>query len=208
MTKNNTISYCVTCFNEIEEIQKLLPFLIEHKREEDNIVVLWDSNGPKEMLDYLVKLHEAKSINLSGGKFDKHFANWKNQFFNLSNKDFLFFIDADEIPNIELIKTLPDVVNSIFEIDVFLIPRENYVTGIEKNNEWGWEIDDKGRNCWPDYQWRVARNNGEIKYKNKVHEVLDGYKTFSTLPAETEYSLLHIKTLDKQKSQNKLYSSL
>jgi len=32
-----TISYAVTVWNELEYIQKLLPFLLENKREEDEV---------------------------------------------------------------------------------------------------------------------------------------------------------------------------
>ena len=37
------ISYAITVCNEFVEIQKLLTFLIENKRQEDEIVVVWDS---------------------------------------------------------------------------------------------------------------------------------------------------------------------
>ena len=48
------ISYAVTVCNELAEIQRLLPFLIENKREEDEIVVFYDSNnGIKSVEDYL-----------------------------------------------------------------------------------------------------------------------------------------------------------
>ena len=48
-----TISYAVTVFNELEYIQKLLPFLLENKREEDEVVVRWDDSGPVEVWNYL-----------------------------------------------------------------------------------------------------------------------------------------------------------
>ena len=36
------LSLAVTVCNEYDEIQQLLPFLIENKREQDEIVVLYD----------------------------------------------------------------------------------------------------------------------------------------------------------------------
>ena len=36
------ISYAITVCNEVEEIKRLVNFLLEHKREEDQIVVLMD----------------------------------------------------------------------------------------------------------------------------------------------------------------------
>jgi len=48
------ISYAVTVCNELVEIQRLLPFLIENKRQEDEIVIFYDSNnGTKGVEDYL-----------------------------------------------------------------------------------------------------------------------------------------------------------
>ena len=38
------ISYAITVCNEIEEIKKLIPFLLEHKRDEDEIVVQQDAD--------------------------------------------------------------------------------------------------------------------------------------------------------------------
>ena len=39
------ISYGVTTCNEFVEIQRLINFLIENKRQEDEIIVLFDSNN-------------------------------------------------------------------------------------------------------------------------------------------------------------------
>ena len=48
------ISYAITVCNELVEIQRLLPFLIENKRKQDEIVVFYDSNnGSKSVDDYL-----------------------------------------------------------------------------------------------------------------------------------------------------------
>ena len=53
------ISYAVTVCSEFEEIQRLLTFLIENKRSQDEIVVLYDStNGTPEVEEIL----RAKSI--------------------------------------------------------------------------------------------------------------------------------------------------
>ena len=37
----------------------------------------------------------------------------------------------------------------------------------------GWNVNDKGWVNWPDYQWRIWKNKPKIKWKNKVHEVLE-----------------------------------
>ena len=44
------ISYAITVCNEHKEIEKLLRFLFEHKRTEDQVVVQMDFNNSKEAL--------------------------------------------------------------------------------------------------------------------------------------------------------------
>ena len=70
-----TISYAVTVWNELEYIKKLLPFLLENKREEDQVAVRWDESGPKEVWEYLSSL---EGLELAKGPFRRDFARWKN----------------------------------------------------------------------------------------------------------------------------------
>ena len=52
------ISYAITVCNEFLEIQKLVPFLLENKRIQDEIVILYDQkNGDPEVLNYLTYKH-------------------------------------------------------------------------------------------------------------------------------------------------------
>ena len=72
------ITYGITVKNELEEIKKLLPFLIKNIREEDDIVVLWDSrDGTDEMVNFLTSLED--DIALYQDEFQGHFADWKNK---------------------------------------------------------------------------------------------------------------------------------
>ena len=47
-----------------------------------------------------------------------------------------------------------------------------------------------------------------IKWINKVHERLDGFKTFASLPPIEEFALYHPKTIDRQEKQNQYYDTL
>ena len=133
------ISYAITVCNEFVEIQKLIPFLQKYIRAEDEIVVLYDSkNGSKSVEDFL----RAKSVNAEfswhGGEFDGHFANWKNKLTDLCNGDWIFQIDADEIPNEILITNLSDILEAN-SMDVILVPRVNTVDGLTDSHiqKWG-----------------------------------------------------------------------
>jgi len=204
------ISYAVTVCNEFTEIQKLIPYLLDNIRPDDEIVVLYDSkNGDQKVEEYL----RAKSVNPTyswhSGEFDGHFADWKNKLTDLCNGDYIFQIDADEIPNEELIQNLPQILE-MNSVDVILVPRVNLVDGLtdEYIKKWNWVVDDKGRVNWPDPQWRVYKKSESIRWTNKVHEKLVGYDTISNLPWVEELSLFHHKDIEKQVKQNDYYDTL
>jgi len=123
--------------------------------------------------------------------------------------DYIFQIDADELPNKELLEALPSIL-STSESDVILTPRVNTVEGITSQHleMWGWKQNEQGWVQFPDYQWRIFRNTPDIKWINKLHEILDGYKTYAFLPELEEYSLYHHKSISRQESQNNFYSKL
>lgn len=205
------ISYAITVCNEFLEIQKLIPFLLENKRQQDEIVVLYDQkNGSSEVLNYLLKFNKLPNVQTwRGFEFENDFAQWKNLLTTYCSGDFIFQIDADEIPNLKLIKALPEIL-STNKADIMLVPRVNTVKGLTQDyiSKWGWNVKENGWVNFPDYQWRIYKNSKEIVWKNKVHEVLDGFKTFLKLPASEDYSLYHPKTLKKQIKQNDYYDTL
>lgn len=206
------ISYAITVCNEFLEIQKLIPFLLENKRIKDEIVILYDSkNGDKEVLNYLLKFNKLPNVQTwRGFDFDGHFANWKNKLTEYCDGDYIFQIDADEFPNQALIENLPTILESNPDNEVYLVPRVNTVEGLtdEHVQMWGWNVNDKGWVNWPDYQWRIWKNKPNIKWKNKVHEVLDGHKSYAVLPAQEELALYHPKDIKKQEKQNAYYNTL
>ena len=203
------ISYAITVCNELEEIKRLISFLHQHKRPEDEICVLLDKPKASPELLYQLSVYSSEGfIILTESEFKGHFADWKNQLMDLCSGDYIFQIDADEIPNSNLIENLPVILEN--NVDVILVPRVNTVQGITQQHiqHWGWKQNDKGWIQWPDHQWRIYKNNPDIKWVNKLHEVLDGFKTYSNLPELEEYALYHPKTIEKQEKQNNFYSTL
>ena len=206
------ISYAITVCNEFIEIQKLLPLLLENKRAQDEIVILYDSkNGDSEVLEYLLKFNKLPNVQTWRGlDFDGNFSKWKNLLTSYCEGDYIFQIDADEIPTVELIELLPDLLDTSKEVDVLLVPRINTVEGLTQEHieKWRWRVDENGRINFPDYQWRIWKNKPEIKWINKVHERLNGFKNYTTLPAVPLYCLDHPKKIKRQEEQNKYYETL
>jgi hypothetical protein len=201
------ISYAITVCNELIEIQRLLSFLIKNKRKQDEIVVFYDTNnGTQEVEDYLKSLKDIRKI---GYHFDGHFANLKNALTDACLGNYIFQIDADEMPSLYLIQYLPILLENN-DVEVLRVPRVNTVKGLTQEHiqKWGWVVDSKSRVNWPDLQWRIYKNTPEIKWKNKVHEILDGYKTHAILPLEEHFALEHHKDIERQEKQNAYYENL
>ena len=204
------ISYAIPVCNEHVEIERLITFLLKHKELQDEIVVLFDCwNGTKLVEDYLRSNSTNNTFTWLEYEFDGHFANMKNKLTTQCSGDYIFQIDADEIPNESLMINIHAILEEN-EVDVVLVPRVNTVEGLtdEHIQKWGWNVDEKGWVNFPDYQWRIYKNNESIRWQNKVHETLIGYNTISNLPLMEELSLYHPKTIDRQEKQNAYYNTL
>ncbi len=141
------ISYAITVCNEFVEIQKLVTFLLENKRIEDEIVILFDiTNGDEAIEEYLRAKSVNSEFNWIKGNFKGHFADWKNYLTTLCSGDYIFQIDADEMPHKECIETLPMLLKLNPDIDVMLIPRVNTVEGLTQDHiaKWKWSVNEKG----------------------------------------------------------------
>jgi len=206
------ISYAVTVCNELVEIQRLLPFLVENKRQEDEIVIFYDSNnGTKGVEDYLRAQSQGTfaPFRFIHYHFDGHFANMKNALTEACLGDYIFQIDADELPSLYLMQYLPAVLE-VNDVDVILVPRINTVEGLTEAHirKWNWDVNEQGWVNFPDYQWRIYKRSPDIKWVSKIHEFLHGFKKASNLPPEEQWCLTHPKTIERQEKQNAYYESL
>jgi glycosyltransferase involved in cell wall biosynthesis len=213
------ISYAVTVCDEFIEIQRLLTFLLEHKRPQDEIVIQMDlsvadlNSMPEDkrlVWQYIMKHNEQGNCRVVFNPLRNDFAAFKNHLTAQCTGDYIFQIDADELPHPGLVEILPELLVANPELDVFLVPRINTVEGLTQEHieKWGWNINDRSWINYPDLQWRIWRNVNTISWKNKVHEVLQGFKTYTALPSEELFSLYHPKTIDKQEKQNNYYNTL
>ena len=206
-----TISYAITVCNEIQEITKLLNFLQLHIRKEDEIVIQYDeSSVTDEVMDYLKlmdSMHENHKI--IGFPLNKDFASFKNNLKSHCSKDYIFQVDADEIPHEFLVEYLGQVLQEN-PVDIVFVPRVNTVEGLTDAHiqKWGWKVNEKGWVNWPDYQTRIYKNTPDVTWMNKVHERITGYDTFSNFPAEEQWCLYHPKQIDRQEQQNEFYETI
>ena len=204
------ISYSILTHNEDESLQRLLEFLVKHKDEEDEIVILDDySDNTKtiEILDVMTSMHE---MTFEQRHLLKDYAGQKNHLKNMCTGDYIFNLDADEMPNKWLVKNIKEILENNSTIDLYWVPRVNTVEGLtqEHIDKWRWQVNEKGWVNWPDYQGRIWRNRPNILWKNKVHEVLTGYKEHTYLPMEEQFCFYHPKDIDREEKQNEFYETI
>lgn len=132
--------------------------------------------------------------------------------------NYIFGVCPDEIPNDYLLHNVKNIIKDNLSIDAFAIPRIN--TFSDLNTETGnamyvghrgqgyllrEPINERGWHHWPDYQVRIFKNVDYIRYGDRTHSGLCGYKQLMHLPAEEKFALVHTKTVAQQEKRLKLY---
>jgi len=206
------ISYAITAWNEHQELERLLDMLHSNIRPEDEIVLQLDNNATLEVKKVAEKYNIGASYEYHRIYFglNNDFAAFKNNLNKHCTREFIFQIDADEYPHPYLLENLSEILDYNYTVDAFVVPRINTVVGLTEQHikQWGWNVNDKGWVNFPDYQWRIWKNNSKIQWINKVHERLDGFSEYTFLPQSEEYCLFHPKDIKRQEKQNEFYNTL
>ena len=206
------ISYTITACNEDKELTVLLDKLSSHIKDGDEIVIQLDSDAVTDEVRNVVSTFSDIIQNLIVVEFplNKDFSSFKNNLKKHCSKKWIFNIDADEVPSEFLLENIHVILRDNDAVDMFLVPRWNTVFGItdEHIKKWRWNFDNESRVNWPDYQTRIYKNTDNIIWNNKVHERITGYETYSNLPEDEAFCLYHMKSIDKQESQNNFYTSI
>ena len=209
------ISYAIPVCNEHVELERLLSFLVKHIDENDEIIVQCDKGNTTSEVYKVLDSFKAPvglkdPLKVIEFPLNGHFSNFKNNLKENCLGDWIFQIDADELPHESLITNLKELLKLNTNTEMLLVPRVNTVEGLtqEHINKWRWNINEKGWVNWPDYQTRIIQNSPKIKWQNKVHEQIVGISTKGALPMEEEWCLYHPKNIKKQEIQNNFYESL
>jgi glycosyltransferase involved in cell wall biosynthesis len=204
------ISFAITTHNEGEYIRDLFDQLVPHcEQTGDEIIVVDDNSTDPFTLNLLYDYADRNIIHLYSHELNHDFGAHKNFLNSKCNGKYIFQVDADEKFNQNLLTYIHDIIDNN-DIDLYMIPRVNVVNGLtdEDIRRWGWRINERGWVMFPDYQTRLYKNIPEIKWEGKVHERITGYKTIAPLPEEEEWSLYHIKDIDRQRKQNDYYDTI
>lgn len=207
------ISYLVTVHNETTSLDNLLTRLLTFCQEGDEIVILDDFSDNETTKSILSKHSKADNVRLYQHALDRNYGGHKNYGTELCKGDWVFQIDGDELPAETLLLNIKDIIAENPDIDVYCVPRINAFVGLkpEHAQRWGWRLDlsptfNRLRVNWPDYQGRVYKRDGKIKWDRRLHEKLEGYKKFTALPDDEELALYHDKTIETQIKTNIRYN--
>jgi len=203
------ISYGLTVCNEHEELENLITYLTARIDDNDEIVVVYDQN--RVTLEVMSVMENYKDkISSYPFNFQQNFLENKNFMNSKCTGDYIFQIDADEIPEEFLLENLKTILIDN-PVDLVTTPRKNLVPGLtpEHIQRWGWNVNEKGLVNWPDTQKRIYKNNPNIKWTgHQIHGMVTGYKSFADLPLAEEWSIIHNKTITRQEQQNERYTKI
>ena len=226
------ISYAIPVCNEHVELERLLNQLNEWVDTHDQIVIQKDHDNVTEqviaVIDAFSNICKCE-IDVISFPLRNNFAEFKNNLKSFCRKDYVFQIDADETLGDSLLMDLPVLLYDNTDTDLFFLPRINIVKGLtsEYAESQQWQVRDIGFPIaremdehvinFPDRQARLFKNKPEIKWRNRVHEVITGHKTFIDMASGLHdldneqiqsWCLIHVKGLDRQIQQNEKYSRI
>jgi glycosyltransferase involved in cell wall biosynthesis len=201
------LSYLITCHNEGSCLDKLLIKLINYKNNNHEIVLLDDYSDNTETLDIINK--HKPNIQFFQKKLERDYGAHKNYGISLCKGKWIFQIDADECPTDVLLENIDEILEANDFNEAIWLPRLNYFHGVTQKDimMWGWNYQD-GMINFPDYQSRLYKNLPHIRYERRLHEKVEGYKSYVFMPTQKDIALIHEKTIEKQRQTNIKYNQL
>ena len=201
------LSFLITCHNETSSLEKLLSKLIHFKKENHEIVVLDDYSDNPKTIEILDKYK--KDVIFRQRKLDRDYGAQKNYGISQCKGQWIFQLDADELPTDTLLENINLILESNIQNEAIWLPRLNYFIGVTQQDieMWGWNYND-GMINFPDYQSRLYKNLPHIKYERRLHEKVEGYKSFVFVPPQKDIAIIHEKTIEKQRQTNLNYNKL
>ena len=194
------LTYSIQVCNESRELFSLLNVLTHLIDTEDYIDVVVDSANTTEKVS-LVLEHFKDRITVYERPFDTFSKNCQFHI-DVAKGDYVFHIDADEMPQQSLIQILKQVIDET-GAEILAIPRINIHPGatqefIEKSK---FNINEVGFINWPDFQMRVHKKCDYITWTDELHTKLTGSDKVSGIKPVPSLAMWHIKSIEKQESR-------
>ena len=209
------LSYLVTVHNETDTLVRLLERLVNQRVDGDEIVILNDFSDDTKTEEILLKVSEVKNVFIHKHALNNNYGAHKNFGTEQCSGEWIFQIDADELPSETLIFNVREIISTNKNVELIYVPRINDYKGVtlEIAQPWGWRLT-PSPSCnsrlvvnWPDYQSRIYKKDyPRIYWDRKLHEKITGHKEYAFLPADEDLALYHDKTIEKQLRTNLRYN--
>jgi glycosyltransferase involved in cell wall biosynthesis len=212
------LSFLVTVHNEVSELRRLLMQLTQNLEfdGEDEIVILDDFSDNEDTKAILQGVSTHPKIKIVQHHLNGDFGAHKTYGSEQCNGKYIFQLDADEYPADALLDNIHALRESNTGVELYRVPRVNIVRGAtaEDAKQWGWhmstlpEFGDFPIINWNsgDRQSRIYLNDRRLRWAKKLHEVIIGAGTVAELPLDIHCSIIHDKTIERQRSQNENYN--
>jgi len=197
------ITYAIMVCDEYRELDTLLNFLRKTVKNGE-VIILVDSTKTCPERDLV--LQKFKEYTVYHRDFDGDFSAHRNFLCEKASGEYIFMLDADEVPTEILMDKLDEVTRQ--GADIIYVPRINMCIG--QTREWlkmrEFTTNEVGWINWPDYQGRIFKSH--IRWHGKLHEKPEGSDRRIMMNAEPWLALWHIKTVEKTDKQGELYKDL
>lgn len=190
------ITYTIQVCNESRELFSLLNFLKKTIEKEDEIHVVADSNRVTSRVESVLE-HFKDDITVFKRPFDNFYVN-AHFHIEKANGDYIFGMDADEIPQEFLVKNIKKIIEET-GAEIIHVPRININPGYTEEflKDHGFKVNELSWINWPDYQSRIYKKCDHIKWTDEMHTKLTGTDKMIGLQAQPNLALWHIKSVEK-----------
>lgn len=206
------VNYAILVSDEIREFSILIDHL-EKYIDLQYVIVVIDTDKQSQ---YIIDLCIEKGIKHYFRSLNMDFSGQRNFLKEMCDQEYIFYIDADELPPVELTQELPLILENNPDIDLIYVPRINTleidmpgktIEDIPKLRIGGIP-DSNGRIAWPDYQARIIKNIPEIQWTKTLHETITGYNYAVVAHAIDKYALIHNKRMSEQIKRREFYDRI
>src|SRR4051812_28696669 len=123
------ISYIITTHNETDSLRVLLALLEPVTVNTQDEILIFDDYSDNATTNFVINYYKAKpNVLFHQSKFLNDYAAHKNASINHATGDYVFAIDADELPPVSLLgDNLKELINGNPDTELFYVPRLNKI---------------------------------------------------------------------------------
>ena len=191
-------SYAICVCNESRELYSLIAFLKKVKDTEDEINILVDTAHVSKQVLQVLDFFKNDIVTYERAFIDGNFSDHRNYHISKCKGDYIFVLDADEMPQEKLIKNIKGQL--IDDMEIIYIPRINILPGSTQDwlNKSAFIVNEAGWINWPDMQSRIFKNIPSTRYTGNLHEILQCTGKTCSVQIDPTIALWHIKSIEKQ----------